>query len=152
MSWLTVFINFFLGLFCFLRTDCGGMEKACQVAASAEKPVRITATVTPFPMGVPTATAALVLYMHDQRLADAPATLVGTQMVTFTDGVDGGNQVVVAIEPNLRDTRQVGMCWNEMLEPSLYVALDVAKSSVTYDGGPVFSVQPGDEVAIQLKL
>ena len=37
-----------------------------------------------------------------------------------------------------------GRRWDEMLEPEMYVSLEISKSTVTYDSSPLFGIKPGD--------
>jgi hypothetical protein len=99
---------------------------------------------------------ALRLYMHDQRLADVPAALVAEAKCTLPAVVEGSDDAnssseLVIMNPDLENSQQNGKRWNEMIQPSLYVAIDNSESSVTYTDGPVFGIQPGSEVTLKLE-
>lgn len=50
---------------------------------------------------------------------------------------------VISFTPDMCVTH-AGRRWNEMLEPEMYVSLDISKSTVTYDNSPLFGIKPGD--------
>jgi len=91
--------------------------------------------------------AAVVLYAHDQLLADAAATVVARETVSVI--AQESKTITMSFDRN--NIEQAGKKWDEMAEPGLYVALNVAESTLTYDGSPVFGLQPGDTAELKLK-
>jgi hypothetical protein len=53
----------------------------------------------------------------------------------------------VTMDPDMT-VKHANKSYDEMIEPSMYVALDVERGSVIYVDGPVFHVQPGGSVAV----
>mmetsp|Transcript_7531 Transcript_7531/g.8630 ORF Transcript_7531/g.8630 Transcript_7531/m.8630 type:complete len:206 (+) Transcript_7531:62-679(+) len=89
----------------------------------------------------------LLLYMSDKLIADAPATLAA---VEFSVIPETQSSFLIVLRPDMT-VRQCGSTWEEMVDPSFYVSLDVGKSSLTYKNGPVFGVVPGSTVELVLK-
>lgn len=81
---------------------------------------------------------------------DAPAALVTSNEFIFSEGMA---EYDVVLDPNLYEThiQQAGRYWSQMVDPSLYVSLDVAQSTLTYVDGPVFDVKPNSKVEMKLK-
>ena len=94
------------------------------------------------------AKATLVLYLHDKRLADAPAALVSKTSVAIPAGVT----TVTAFLPNDETAKQIGKAPSEMIQPAYYVGLDMAETvGVTYAASPAFGLQLGDTATLAVK-
>lgn len=91
--------------------------------------------------------AALILYLHDSRLADAPAAKATSGVI---DIPKGEKTATLSLHPDM-SVNQFGRKYSEMVELSLYVALDVQSSSLTYADTPVFDVQLGSTVELLVK-
>mmetsp|Transcript_572 Transcript_572/g.1676 ORF Transcript_572/g.1676 Transcript_572/m.1676 type:complete len:138 (-) Transcript_572:251-664(-) len=86
-------------------------------------------------------TVACRLYLHDRRLGcGPPAALCAERTGTIPKGEAF---VMISFTPDMNATHS-GKKWDEMLGPEMYAALDISNSTVTYDGGPLFGIQPGD--------
>eukprot|EP00956_Cyclotella_meneghiniana_P013535 scaffold19611_cov67-Cyclotella_meneghiniana.AAC.7 len=92
-------------------------------------------------------TVALCLYIHDTQICDAPAALAASCDVQIPKG-ESSVEVIMNLDMTVK---QVGRTWKEMITPSIYVALDIEKSSVTYCGGPTFQLQPGSLAILKVK-
>ena len=92
-------------------------------------------------------TVKVCLYLHDRRLADAPATLVSSETVKLSAKKD---LPTLILRP---DFTKINPQKKRMVEPSMYVSLDVAAGTVTYDdgGSPIFDVKLGDDVTLKIK-
>ena len=87
-------------------------------------------------------TVACRLYLHDRRLGcGPPAALCAEGTCTIAAGESGST---ITFLPDMGVTH-AGMRWDEMLGPELYLALDVAESTVTYESSPLFGIKPGDD-------
>ena len=93
-----------------------------------------------------TRTVAVSLYIADESLACAGAALAASATAQMTSST-----ATLRLQPDM-SVQQAGKSWSEMVEPSMYVSLDCeASSTLTYASGPVFGVQPGQTVELDLK-
>ena len=91
---------------------------------------------------------ALCLYIHDSGLGcGPPAALAASATVQI---LRGQSTVEITLNPDM-SVKYAGKLWAEMVAPSMYVALDVEKSSVTYVDGPVFKLRPGSSAVLKVK-
>jgi len=97
-------------------------------------------------------TATLCLYVCDARLMGAAATLVSQSQVEVSS-TTAPTKVILPVPDDLSKLQQVGKAWQEMVEPSLYVALDNTSptATLTYAKGPVSRIQPGQTVDMELR-
>ena len=87
-------------------------------------------------------TVACRLYLHDRRLGcGPPAALCADGTCTIAAG---DSSAAMMFSPDMSVTH-AGKRWDEMLGPELYLALDISKSTVTYNSSPLFGIKPGDE-------
>ena len=87
-------------------------------------------------------TVACRLYLHDRRLGcGPPAALCAEEICKIAEGK---SCTTIAFSPDMSVTH-AGKRWDEMLGPELYVALDISKSTVTYESNPLFGIKPGDD-------
>ena len=95
-------------------------------------------------------TVACRLYLHDRRLGcGPPAALCADGTCTIAAG---DSSATIAFSPDMSVTH-AGKRWDEMLGPELYLALDISKSTVTYNSSPLFGIKPGDEnLALKVKV
>ena len=95
-------------------------------------------------------TVACRLYLHDRRLGcGPPAALCADGTCTIAAGDSG---TTMFFSPDMSVTH-AGKRWDEMLGPELYLALDISKSTVTYNSSPLFGIKPGDEnLALKVKV
>ena len=92
---------------------------------------------------------ALCLYIHDSGLGcGPPAALAASATVQII--LRGQSTVEITLTPDM-SVKHAGKLWGEMVAPSIYVALDVEKSSVTYVDGPVFQLRPGSSAVLKVK-
>lgn len=90
--------------------------------------------------------ASLALYLHDRRLADAPATRVST---ATCDIVSGDTTATVVLPIDADSCKSMAAT---MVQPAWYVALDMAQTvGLTYATGPVFDVSPANVVTLALR-
>ena len=92
-------------------------------------------------------TVALCLYIHDSQLCDAPGALAASCNVQIPRS-ESSVEVIMNLDMT---AEQVGHTWKNMNKPSMYVALDIQKSSVTYCEGPAFQLQPGSLAILKVK-
>lgn len=86
-------------------------------------------------------TVACKLYLHDRRLGcGPPAALCAEHTCTIFEGDAFAS---MSFTPDMNATH-AGRRWDEMLEPEMYVSLDISKSTVTYENSPLFGIKPGD--------
>jgi hypothetical protein len=90
-------------------------------------------------------TIALRLYIHDSRLACGPPAALSASCEVQLPKDE--SSIEITMDPDMT-VKHAGKSWGKMIEPSMYVALDVEKGSVTYIDGPVFRIQPGGNVAV----
>lgn len=91
---------------------------------------------------------ALLLYAHDQSLADASACLASE--VTVTVPSNGSATQIMAFD--MSKIEQIGVKWDNMADPALYVSVDTSKSDLTYtSSGPAFGLSPGDSTTLELQ-
>ena len=90
------------------------------------------------------------LWLHDQRLSCASAALVETQLAQLIpkdSSPTASTRVVFTPIDKLSTVTQVGKTYNQMVEPSMYIALDFdTESDVSYAKGssPAFRLRFGD--------
>mmetsp|Transcript_8836 Transcript_8836/g.11132 ORF Transcript_8836/g.11132 Transcript_8836/m.11132 type:complete len:113 (+) Transcript_8836:264-602(+) len=90
----------------------------------------------------------LLLYAHDKSLADASATKICSAEVQVPED---GQVVTVKFTPDLDTCEQAGKKWSEMNQPSMYVAIDVQNSQLTYSQSPLFGLCPNQCGELVLK-
>ena len=97
------------------------------------------------------------LYIYDKRLMDVAAELASSVHVQVppTDSIQTILQVDTSKLRHSEDYNDLGRSmtrsWDEMMEPSMYVALLMDQSELGYStGGPVFNLSPGDSANLVL--
>ena len=131
-----------------LRNSPAAVMSHSSPASSSASSAPVTVLVSlPSPATSPQ-TVSLRLYIHDKSLACASAALSASATRTIREG---DYSVSISFQPDMTVT-QIGKTWDEMVNPSMYVILDAALSTVKYDSGPVFGVGPGQsDVALKVK-
>mmetsp|Transcript_33944 Transcript_33944/g.81611 ORF Transcript_33944/g.81611 Transcript_33944/m.81611 type:complete len:165 (-) Transcript_33944:236-730(-) len=92
----------------------------------------------------------LSLWLNDQRLACASAALVESRTAQLvpedSSPIAATTVVVFAPIDKLRTVTQVGKTYDQMVEPSMYISIDVTESHVSYAKGssPAFRLRLGD--------
>ena len=86
-------------------------------------------------------TVACKLYLHDRRLGCGPPAALCAEHTCIIS--EGNAFAEISFTPDMSATH-AGRRWDEMLEPEMYVSLDISKSTVTYDSSPLFGIKPGD--------
>ena len=93
-------------------------------------------------------TVTIHLYIHDNSLACGPrAALAASTTVQIPKNQSA---IEITLHPDM-SVKHADNSWDEMIEPSMYIALDVESGSVTYVDGPVFQVQSGDVAVLKVK-
>eukprot|EP01079_Euglenida_sp_SAG-EU17-18_P010648 gene10648-1935_t len=91
--------------------------------------------------------AKVLLYLHDEMLACAAASLAGSAEVTL-DCPGSSDLVSISID---HTAQQAGKTHPEMVHGSYYLAVDSQCSDLTYmQGGPAFGLQPGGTAELHL--
>mmetsp|Transcript_10056 Transcript_10056/g.14762 ORF Transcript_10056/g.14762 Transcript_10056/m.14762 type:complete len:120 (-) Transcript_10056:303-662(-) len=91
--------------------------------------------------------AAVVVYLHDKRMGcGPPAKTVGSATITPNNAEE--ESVVTVVELDYSEAS-----YDKMIEPSLYAALNIAESTVTYQEGtsPAFSISGSGKLYVQPK-
>ena len=91
----------------------------------------------------------VTLWLHDQRLACASAALVQSQtaqLVPVNSPPVTKRVIMFAPIDKLSSVTQVGKTHDQMVEPSMYISIDVGESDVSYAKGssPAFGLRFGD--------
>lgn len=84
--------------------------------------------------------ATIGLFVHDKRLMDNAAFLACQVEVQ----VPPNESITEIFRMDTTSLDQIGAGWEEMLDPSMYVALIADQSDLGYGVGPVFNLSPGD--------
>ncbi|KAI2507955.1 hypothetical protein MHU86_6488 [Fragilaria crotonensis] len=90
--------------------------------------------------------ATIGLFVHEKRLMDSGAALACQVEVQ----VPPDETITEILHVDTSSEDQIGVGWDQMQDPSMYVALISDLSELGYAGGPVFNLSPGDTAELVL--
>jgi hypothetical protein len=90
--------------------------------------------------------ATIGLFVHDKRLMDNAALLACQVEVQ----VPPNESITEILRVDTSSVSQIGGRWEDMRDPSMYVALIADQSELGYGVGPVFNLSPGDTAELIL--